>query len=56
MNVEIKSKDYDYTIKKNDVWIVYTTTNKCWVCTIGGVIKQGNLYILTLAEKGKSVK
>lgn len=54
MQVELREKDYDYIIKKTDVWLVYTTSKKCWVCEIGGVKQENNVYVLTLATKGKS--
>lgn len=55
--VEIKANCYDYVVKRKDVWIVYTTNGKYWVCTVGGVQKNNDFYILTLAtKKGKSDK
>ena len=50
--LELREEDYDYVIKKTDVWLVYTKKGKCWVCEIGGVKQENNVYILTLATKG----
>lgn len=54
--LELREEDYDYIIKKTDVWLVYTKKGKCWVCEIGGVKQENDKYILTLATKGKSDK
>lgn len=53
---EIQKNNCDMIIKKSDVWLFYTKTNKCWVCKIDGIKLQGDYYILTLATKGKSDK
>lgn len=51
----IKKEDFDYIIKKKDVWIVYTKTNiKPWICCIGGFSSDNDFYYLKLATKGKS--
>ena len=51
----IKKEDFDYIIKKTDVWLVYTkNNNKAWVCCVGGFSSDDDFYYLKLAKKGKS--
>ncbi len=49
----IRKQDFSHIIKKSDVWLVYTTNKRCWVCCIGGYEEDGDLITLTLATKGK---
>ena len=50
----IKKEDFDFIIKKPDVWLVYTKNNKrAWICCIGGITVDANFYYLDLATKGK---
>ena len=52
--VEFKQIDFSHIIKKKDVWLVFTKSNKCWVCEIGGITKKNDMVVLKLATKGKS--
>lgn len=52
--VEIKQVDFSHTIKKKDVWLVFTKSNKCWVCEINGIANNEDMIVLKLATKGKS--
>lgn len=52
--VEIKQVDFSHIIKKKDVWLVFTKSNKCWVCEIGGITDNDDMIVLKLATKGKS--
>ena len=53
--IVIRKEDFDYIIKKSDVWLVYTkNSNRAWVCCIGGLKSDNDFYYLTLATKGKS--
>lgn len=49
----IKKQDFSHIVKKSDVWIVYTTNGKHWVCELNGFKEDGNFISLTLATKGK---
>jgi hypothetical protein len=50
----IKREDFDYVIKKRDVWLVYTKNSvKPWICSIGGFYSDNDFYYLKLATKGK---
>lgn len=52
----IKKQDFSYVVKKRDVWIVYTTNGKHWICEIDGINIDEQLITLKLATKGKCDK
>lgn len=52
----IKKSDLSHIIKKPDVWIVYLTNNKHWICEIGGLVYDDEFITLKLAIKGKCDK
>lgn len=49
----IKKQDFSHIVKKQDVWIVYLTNDKYWICEIGGLIYDDEFITLKLATKGK---
>lgn len=56
--VTIQKEDFSHIIKKQDVWLVFTKNNRCWVCEIDGVflLSDQSFYILKLAsKKGRGV-
>lgn len=54
MEVNVKIRDIDYFIKKNDALIVYMKNGKAWVCIKDQKMSNNNEFIkLKLKTDGK---
>lgn len=49
--VQISKANFSHLIKKSDVWLVFTTQGKCWICRPDGLREDKDFYILELAPK-----
>lgn len=53
----IQQQDFSYVVKKKDIWIVYMTNGKHWICEVDGIdIDDKRLITLKLATRGKCEK